>query len=375
MRFDTRLVRVGQEADPETGDVVPAIHVATTYERREQDPPRYFYSRGENPTRERLERCLASLEDARYAAVFASGQAAAMTAASLLPAGKGIVCGEEVYGGTYDLFRLLGRSGTKVSYVDLTDPAARDSALASADVGMVWIETPSNPTLRVVDITEVCQRVADRDVLVVVDGTLAGPVLQQPLRLGAHVSLYSTTKFIAGHADVLGGVLVYDDPRLDSAVREYRTIAGNVPGPLDCFLVHRGVKTLSLRVERAVRNTLAVVELLRELPSVGVINYPGLPEHPQHAVAKAQMAQPGALVSFEYLGDAQQVLDRVELFTCAVSLGGVHSLIACPALMTHRTVPPPTRAALGISDSLIRLSVGIEDPFDLVQDLGAALGG
>jgi cystathionine beta-lyase/cystathionine gamma-synthase len=238
---------------------------------------------------------------------------------------------------------------------------------------MVWLETPTNPLLKLVDIGAVRRRVTGRDVLVVVDNTFATPVLQQPLALGAHLSLYSATKFIAGHGDVLGGALVYDDEVLDARVRDHRSAFGNVPGALDCFLVHRGLKTLSLRIARQVQSAQAVVDALGGEPGVGAIHYPGLVAHPQYAVGKLQMSAPGSIVSFEYLGDPARLLERVRLFSCAVSLGGVQSLIECPALMTHRPLPARVRARRGISDSLIRLSIGIEDPRDLVDDLRAAL--
>jgi len=370
MRFDTRLVHIGQEPDPVSGDLVPAVHLSTAYERRVQEPPRYFYGRGENPTRERLERCLASLEEARFASAFASGQAATATALSLLPPGRRVVSTDDVYAGTDALFARLGAA---VEYADLSDPDVLRARLTAPDLGMVWIETPTNPLLKVVDIGVVRQTVAGRDVLVVVDNTFASPMLQQPLALGADLSLYSTTKFVAGHGDVLGGALVYDDEALDGAIRGYRVDVGNVPGALDCYLVHRGLKTLSLRVDRQVRNAQELVELLRAHDRVGAVHYPGLPDHPQYAVAKSQMAQPGSIVSFEYLGRPEELLSRTTLFSCAVSLGAVHSLIECPALMTHRPVPPEVRERRGISDRLIRLSAGIEDPRDLVEDLRSSL--
>lgn len=374
MRFDTRLVRVGQEPEPGTGGVVPPLHLATTYDRRLQDPPRYFYGRGENPTRDGLERCLASLEDADHATVFASGQAATAAALSLTTPGRRVVCADDLYPGTDALLGLLRRQGVTVEYADLADPARARHALAAPDLGMVWLETPTNPLLKVVDIAEVRRLTTGREVLVVVDNTFATPLLQQPLALGADVSVYSTTKFIAGHADVIGGALVYSDARLHQRLRDHRSAVGGVPGAWDCYLVHRGLKTLSLRMGRQVDNARAVVDLLRRHRLVGAVHYPGLAEHPRYATAKAQMAQPGAMVSFDYLGRVEDLLARVELFACAVSLGGVQSLIECPALMTHRPVPPAVRAARGIGDSLIRLSIGIEDPADLVADLGTALG-
>ncbi|BCB88534.1 trans-sulfuration enzyme family protein [Phytohabitans suffuscus] len=375
MRFDTRLVHIGQQASPGTGAAVPPIHVATTYERRVQDPPRYFYARGEHPTREGLEDCLAALEDARFATVYASGQAAGMTALCGLSPGQTVLASDDVYGGTYSLFGVLSRYGIRIRQVDLADPAARDAALAAAgpDLGAVWIETPTNPMLKVTDIGEVSRRAHALGAFVVVDNTFASPALQQPLAHGADVSLYSTTKFIAGHLDAIGGALVTDDARLHEGFLRYRTTAGNVPGGFDCFLIHRGLKTLSLRIQRQVESAERIVAALRREPSVGALYYPGLPEHPQREVAARQMAGPGSMISFEYRGDAHKLMDRLRVFVCAVSLGAVQSLVECPAGMTHWGVPKRQRERLGITDNLVRLSIGIEDPADLVDDLLAAL--
>lgn len=376
MRFDTRLVHVGQASEPGTGDVIPPLHVSTTYERRVQDPLRYFYSRSENPTRQQLEQCLASLEDARAATVYASGQAAAATALSLLSPGQRVLCSDDVYGGTHELFSRLGRFGVGVEYVDLSDPAVVTEVFAQrrfAGVGMVWIETPSNPLLKIVDIARVARLARERGVPVLVDNTLAGPVLQRPLRLGADITLYSTTKAISGHLDALGGALVYDSDDLHEQFLATRTAMGGVSGAFDCFLVHRGLKTLSLRVNRQTATAAILAETLRAEPSVGAVHYPGLPSHVGHEVAAGQMSAPGSMIAFEYLGDPVKLLERVRLFACAVSLGGVRSLIECPAAMTHRTIPAATRRRLGITDDLLRLSVGIEDPDDLVEDLTAAL--
>ncbi|MGX1777035.1 trans-sulfuration enzyme family protein [Nocardia brasiliensis] len=374
MRFDTRLVHSGQRPAPGTGDIVAPIHVATTYDRFAQEPLRLFYSRGENPTREALEECLAALEDARFCASFSSGQAAATTALSVLSPGQRLVSSDDVYGGTYALFSTLGRFGIQVDYVDLTDPAEVRRALAT-DTAMVWVETPSNPLLKITDVAEVSRRARARGAVVVVDNTFASPALQRPLDLGADVSLYSTTKFIAGHADVLGGALVCGDEALHARFVEHRTVTGAVSGGLDCYLVHRGVKTLSLRVSRQTATARSIAEELCRHPAVREVCYPGLPSHPGYRLAARQMSGPGSIVSFRYRGDPEKLMARTQLFACAVSLGGVRSLIECPALMTHRPIPRATRHAAGISDDLIRLSIGIEDPADLVEDLTTALEG
>jgi methionine gamma-lyase len=371
VRFDTRLVHSGHEPSG-TGDVVAPVHLATAYDRFAQDPPRYFYARGENPTREALESCLASVEGARFCVTFSSGQAAAATALSLLSPGQRMVSSDDVYGGTRELFATLGRFGIAVGYADLSEPAEL-AALDDPAVRLVWVESPTNPLLKIADLAAVSARAHAHGAVVVVDNTFASPAVQLPLAWGADVSLYSTTKFIAGHGDVLGGALVCDDEHLSGRFAAHRTVTGGVPGALDCFLVHRGVKTLSLRVARQVANARAVAEALQASPSVAEVRYPGLPGHPQYATAARQMTAPGSIVSFRCRGSAEKLMAATRVFTCAVSLGGVRSLIECPALMTHRPVPRPTRLATGITDDLIRLSLGIEDPADLIEDLTSAL--
>lgn len=375
MRFDTRLVQSGQRARSGTGDVIPPIHIATTYERGPQKPPRYFYGRSENPTWENLEECLAALEDACFATVYASGQAAATTVLSLLESGQKVVASDDLYAGTHALIARLPRSRIGVEYADLSDAAEAELALGPAragDVALVWVETPSNPVLKITDLERVCRLAHERQAIVVVDNTLASPALQQPLRW-ADISLYSTTKFIAGHLDALGGALVYEDETLHERFLAYRDVAGNVPGDLDSYLIRRGLKTLSLRVARQVDSARVVVEALRSAPAVGTIHYPGLAGHPGHVVAARQMSAPGSMISFEYRGDAQKLLEDVRVFAPAVSLGGVQSLIERPGSMTHASIPAETRRRRGIADNLVRLSIGIEDPVDLVADLEAAM--
>jgi cystathionine gamma-lyase len=375
MKFDTLLVQAGQRAQSEAGDVLAPIHLATTYELGVQDPPRYFYGRGENPTRQTLEECLAALEDARFATVYASGQAAATTVLSLLEPGQRLLASDDVYAGTDALFSLLSRSGVAVERADLSDPsvARRELGERSDDaLAMVWVETPSNPLLKITDLELVCALSRGHGAIVVVDNTLASPALQQPLRW-ADVSLYSTTKFIAGHLDAVGGALVYDSEELHRRFLDYRTIAGNVPGSLDSYLIRRGLKTLALRVARQVATAEALVASLGGQPAVGSIRYPGLAAHPADEVVARQMAGPGSVISFDYLGDVQRLLDRVRLFAPAVSLGGVQSLIECPAAMTHAQIPPLERRRRGINDNLVRLSIGIEDPADLMTDLFDAM--
>lgn len=371
MRFDTRLVHAGQEPAPGTGDVVPPVHVAVTYDQPAQDQARYFYGRGENPTRERLERCLAALENARHALVFASGQAAGATALSLLSPGQRLVASADLYGGTRQLFGLLARYGVRVDHVATTAPRNLIPVLGD-DVGLVWVETPSNPLLEVTDIEETARRCAAAGVPLLVDNTFASPALQQPLRHGAAISLYSTTKFIAGHGDVLGGALVYDDDDLHDRFGAHRATLGAVPGAFDCYLVHRGVKTLSLRVARQVANAQALVAALGSTPGVTGVRYPGLAPGDQ-AVVHRQMSASGAVLGFTTTTHPERLLSRVRLFAVAVSLGGTRSLIEHPASMTHRTIPAELRSELGITDDLFRVSPGIEDPADLIDDLLAAV--
>ena len=375
MRFDTRLVQSGQRARSGSGDLIPPIHIATTYERGPQVPPRYFYGRSENPTWESLEECLAALEDARFATVYASGQAAATTVLSLLEPGQTVLASDDLYAGTHALLDRLPRAGIGVEYADLSDPPQAQRALGpgrEGDVALVWVETPSNPLLKITDLDALGRLAHERGAIVVVDNTLASPALQQPLRW-ADVSLYSTTKFIAGHLDALGGALVYDDEALHERFLAYRELAGNVPGDLDSYLIRRGLKTLSLRVARQVESARVVVDALRGAPAAGAIHYPGLPGHPGHDVATRQMSAPGSMISFEYRGDVQRLLADVRVFAPAVSLGGVQSLVECPASMTHCSIPAEERRRRGIGDNLLRLSIGIEDPADLVADLEAAM--
>jgi cystathionine gamma-lyase len=374
VRFDTLLVQSGQRATTNAGDVVPPVHLAATYERGQQEPRRYFYARGENPTREGLEGCLADLEGARFATVFSSGQAAASTVLSLLSRPQRIVATDDNYSGTSALFGLVARAGVRVDQVDLSvpDEAARVLSSEGPRADLVWVETPSNPLLKVTDLEVVCRRAHDQGAIVVVDNTFASPALQQPLQW-ADISLYSTTKSISGHLDVLGGALVYNDERLHDHFVGHRTVVGNVPGALDCYLVRRGLKTLSVRTTRQVESAAMVVAALQDAPLVGAVRYPGLPEHPGHQVAARQMSAFGSMISFDYLGDTAKVLNEVKVFAPAVSLGGVQSLIECPASMTHASVPREERERAGISDNLIRLSIGIEDPRDLIADIRAAL--
>ncbi len=373
MRMNTRLVHAGQEPALPHGDIIPPIHLATTYDQLVQGEPSYFYGRGENPTRESLESCLAAVEEARYATVLSSGQAAGATVLSLLRPGDHVVVSDDVYGGTYQLFAMAARQGIEVTYADLTSVATAAS-LIRASTRMIWVETPTNPQLKISDIGALARLAHAHDACLVVDNTLPGPVLQQPLAHGADASLYSTTKSIAGHSDVIGGALVYNQDELHQEFRSYRAVAGNIPGPLDCYLVHRGLKTLSLRVAKQVTSAGDIATALLDVPSVRKVHYPGLSGHPQHQLAKEQMTGSGSIITFDYDGDVGELLKRIRLWRVAVSLGSVCSLIEWPAGMTHRPIPREERLAHGVTDSLVRLAVGIEDPLDLLEDLLQALG-
>lgn len=373
MKFNTIAVHAGQEADPATGAVIPPLYLATTFAQERQEPLRYFYGRGESPTREALETNLAALEGGGFALAFSSGQAAGAAALSLLRPGDQFLCSDDVYGGTLDLFQALAESsGLVFRAVDMCDLQALRAAFTDR-TRLVWIETPTNPMLKLADIAEICAIARRRGVPVLVDNTFASPYLQRPMDLGADFVLYSTTKYLAGHGDVIGGALISRSEDHHRTLAKCRTVTGAIPGPLDCYLVHRGIKTLGLRVERQVANARVLVEQLQRSEKVSRVIYPGLASHPQSQLCSRQMAGPGAIISFEYLGDVTALMHRLEFFRCAVSLGAVFSLIECPAVMTHRAVPADKKSLLGITPGLVRLSVGIEDVADLSADLAAHL--
>lgn len=316
---------------------------------------------------------LAALDQAKHCLTFASGQAAGMAVLALLRPGDRILSVDDIYGGTYNLFKVFASScGIATDTCDLTDPAAFVQALRP-ETRLVWIETPTNPLLKVIDLAPICQAARQRGVLVLVDNTFSSPYLQSPLQFGADLVLYSTTKFIGGHLDVIGGSLAYNDDEMHQKLAFFRTAAGAVPSPFDCWLIQRGVKTLSLRVDRQVDNALRIVEFLQSQHDVTRIHYPGLKSHPQFSVASKQMRRPGSILSFEYGGDLDAFLGNLRFFAYAVSLGGVMSLIESPARMTHRPIPREQRLALGISDNLIRISVGIENADDLIADLAEGM--
>ncbi|HEX8804440.1 MAG TPA: cystathionine gamma-synthase [Acidimicrobiales bacterium] len=372
--FETRAVHAGQDPDPATGAVVPPLGLSTTFAQPAVGQHRgWDYGRTANPTRDGLEACLAALEGARHAAAFASGMAATDAVLRQLRPGHRILLGDDAYGGTFRLIDKVYRpAGVPWSPVDLGDPARLDRDWPG-DATLVWAETPTNPALRIVDIAAVAEVAHAHGARLVVDNTFATPYLQQPLALGADAVVHSSTKYLGGHSDVVGGAVVTDDDELAGGVAFVQNAAGAVPAPFDCYLVQRGVKTLAVRMDRHCANARAVVDLLVGHPAVAGVLWPGLPDHPGHAVACRQMRDHGGMVSFVVRGGeaaALRVAERTELFTLAESLGAVESLIEHPARMTHASA---AGSALAVDPGLLRLSVGIESTDDLVADLGAAL--
>jgi cystathionine beta-lyase/cystathionine gamma-synthase len=376
--FATRAIHVGQDPDSATGAVIVPIYQTSTYAQSEVGVHKgYDYSRTSNPTRAALEACLASLDSGRFGLAFASGMAAEDTLLHLLESGDHVVASDDVYGGTFRLFhRVLERAGLRFTFVDGTRTDNIEAALEER-TKLIWLESPTNPLLKLIDITAVAQLAHQREILVAVDNTFASPYCQRPLELGADVAHYSTTKYLGGHSDVVGGALVISDEDLYERLKFLQNAVGGVPGPFDSWLVLRGLKTLALRMRQHSENALEVACFLEQHARVKRVYYPGLPSHPQHDLAKRQMVGGfGGMLSFEVQGGveaAREVARRTRLFTLAESLGGVESLIELPALMTHASLPAERRLDIGIDDGLIRLSVGIEEAEDLIADLDQAI--
>lgn len=380
MKFPTRAIHVGQRPDPTTGATVPPIYATSTYTQAAPGEHKGFeYSRTHNPTRNDYEECLAALEGGDGACAFASGLAATdAVLMSLLRPGQTIVAFSDLYGGTYRLLERVYRPwGLDARYTD--DPAPDSFAtLIDGTTRMVWLETPTNPLLRIIDIAEVVRavRAVRDDLLVVVDNTFASPALQKPLALGADLVVHSATKYIGGHSDLVGGAVVAARGETLTPIRFHQNAAGAIPSPFDCFLAHRGLKTLALRMERHGHNAARIAAWAKTRPEFSQVLYPGLPDHPGHAIAARQMSAFGGMVSVVLRGGfeaARTFMSSTRLFACAESLGGVESLINHPAVMTHASVPPEVRRRIGIEDGLVRLSVGVEDADDLVADLEGAL--
>jgi len=382
LAFGTRVIHAGQSPDPSTGAIMPPIYATSTFVQQSPGVHKGLdYGRSHNPTRWAFERCVADLEGGSQAFAFASGLAAIGTVLELLDAGAHIVSGDDVYGGTFRLFeRVRSKSaGHRFSFVDLTDPDKLVAAI-TPQTKLVWVETPTNPLLRLADLRAIADICRARGILCAADNTFASPWVQRPLELGFDIVVHSTTKYLNGHSDVIGGVAIVGQEARHDAIRErlgfLQNAVGAIAGPFDSFLALRGVKTLALRMERHCSNALALAQWLAAQPKVKRVHYPGLESHPQHALARRQMRGFGGMISLDLATDlagARRFLETVRIFSLAESLGGVESLIEHPAIMTHATIPLETRRQLGIGDALVRLSVGVEDVEDLRADLAQAL--
>jgi cystathionine gamma-lyase len=377
--FATRAIHSGQPPDPTTGAIMVPIYATSTYVQESPGVHKgYEYSRSQNPTRMAFEACIADLENGAQGYAFSSGLAACGTILELLDSGDHVICMDDMYGGTYRLFENVRKrsAGLQFSYVDLSDPTALEQAIRP-ETKMIWAESPTNPLLRLVDFSAIAEIAKQRQLLTVADNTFASPYAQRPLDFGFDIVMHSTTKYLNGHSDVVGGVaVVRDEPDLRERMAYLHNAVGSVAGPFDSFLVMRALKTLQVRMERHNANALAVAEYLAAHDKVESVYYPGLKSHPQYELANRQMDCYGGMVTAVLKGelsDARRFLERTELFALAESLGGVESLVEHPAIMTHASIPPEIRAELGISDSLVRLSVGIEDIDDLIADLAYAL--
>jgi cystathionine beta-lyase/cystathionine gamma-synthase len=375
--FSTRAIHAGQQPDPATGAVVVPIYQTSTYAQDAVGKHRgYEYSRTGNPTRAALETCIAALEGGAHGLAFASGMAAEAAIMQLLKPGDHTVAVDDLYGGTYRLFRrVLEPIGVSFSFVDGSDLAAVEKSLTDR-TRMVWVESPTNPLLKLVDIEAVSKLAHTRQALLIVDNTFMSPYFQRPLSLGADIVVHSATKYLGGHSDVIGGALVVHRDDLFERLAFLQNAVGGVPGPMDAWLVLRGIKTLAVRMREHDSNARLVAAFLIDHPKVARVFYPGLPNHPQRDLARRQMSGFGGMISFEVKGGlepARRVVERTRLFTLAESLGGVESLIELPAAMTHASIPAETRRAHGVADGLVRVSVGIEDAADLISDLDRAL--
>ena len=378
--FATRAIHAGQEPDPSTGAIMTPIYATSTYVQSSPGVHKgYEYSRSQNPTRMAYERCIADLECGTQGYAFASGLAATSTILDLLDSGSHVVAGDDLYGGTFRLFeRVRKRSaGLEFTFTDLAKPGALQAAV-KPNTRLIWVETPSNPLLKLVDLRVIADFAKPRAILTAADNTFATPYLQRPIDLGFDLVMHSATKYISGHSDMVGGIAVVGkNPDLAEKLAFLHNAVGAVAGPFDAFLALRGVKTLQLRMERHCANALEIANWLEKHPSVERVHYPGLPSHPQHALAKQQMPLGfGGMITAILKGDLESTrhfLENCHLFSLAESLGGVESLIEHPAIMTHGSIPAPQRAVLGIGDTLVRLSVGVEDVHDLIADLQNAL--
>ena len=374
----TKAIHAGQSPDPSTGAIMTPIYATSTYVQKSPGVHQgYEYSRTQNPTRNAYERCVAALESGTHGFAFASGLAAAATVLEMLDSGAHVIAMDDLYGGTFRLFDKVRKrsAGLQFSFIDMTQPGAIEAAI-QPNTKMIWVETPTNPMLKLVDLADVARIGRAHGLATVVDNTFASPILQRPIELGCDIVLHSATKYLNGHSDIVGGVLVTANAEIAQQLGFLQNAVGAVQGPFDSFLALRGLKTLHLRVERTCANALEIAQFLEAHPSVEKVIYPGLASHPQHTLAKAQMSGFGGIISVVIKGGlaaATKMLERCELFALAESLGGVESLIEHPAIMTHASIPAEKRAELGMSDGLIRLSVGVENVADLIAELRAAL--
>ncbi len=378
MKFNTKAIHAGQKTEETSGAVMPPIFQTSTYAQEAPNIHKgYDYARVGNPTRTALEKLIAGLEDADEAVCFASGVAAMDAIMKMFRPGDHIITTNDLYGGSYRLFtKVFEPYGISFTFVDMTDIENIRENITD-NTKLIWIETPTNPLLRVVDIREISELAKEKGILTAVDNTFASPYLQQPLNLGADITMHSTTKYLGGHSDVIGGAVASSNKDVIEKLRFQIKTSGAVPGPMDCYLTLRGIKTLAVRVERSVENAKKLADWLTNQPEVGKVYYPGLSSHPQHQLAKEQMKDFGAMISFSLKNDsieaATKLMSKTKVFTLAESLGGVESLISHPASMTHGSIPKEVREKTGLFDSLIRLSVGIEDIDDLISDIKQAL--
>ncbi len=377
--FGTKAIHAGQEPDPTTGAIMTPIYQTSTYTQESPGKNKgYAYARGKNPTRSALENCLAALEGAKYGLCFSSGMGAIDAVAKLLRPGDEVITGDDLYGGTYRMFtKVFANFGIKFHFIDMKD-ATNITKYINANTKMIWLETPTNPTMQIIDI-EACAKIAKENKLIcAVDNTFASPFLQNPLALGADIVMHSVTKYLGGHSDVIMGALCLSDDNLYQQLAFIHNSCGATPGPQDSFLVLRGIKTLHIRMERHCYNGRKVAEFLKTHPKIDKLYWPGFPDSPNHEIAKKQMRDFGGMISFSLKGnkqeDAFKIASSVKVFSLAESLGGVESLINHPATMTHASIPKEERDKAGVVESLLRLSVGIEDIEDLIADLKQALG-
>ncbi len=374
--FGTRAIHAGQPAEATTGAVMVPVFQTSTFVQASPGVHRgYEYARTDNPTRKAYQDCVASLENAKYALAFASGLAATDALMHLLSAGDHVIASDDVYGGTYRIFdKVFARAGIEFSFVDLTQPQAFEKAL-KPNTKMLWLESPTNPMLKILDIRALASQARSKKVTCVVDNTFMSSYFQKPLDLGADVVLHSVTKYMNGHSDVVGGIVALNDDDLHTRLKFLQNAVGAVPGPWDCFLVMRGLKTLHLRMKRHEENAMALAQWLEKHPKVERVIYPGLKSHPQHEIAKSQASGFGGMITFLIKGglkESRTFLENLKIFALAESLGGVESLIEHPAIMTHASIPIENRKKLGILDNLIRISAGVEDLVDLQSDLAQA---